>query len=295
MTYETIDWNVTDRVLTLTLNRPQKLNAFTVQMANELVSAFERVNDDDSVGVVVLTGAGAAFCAGMDLGEKSATGNVFGLNEQLSPSLADIKTRFDDPEIMQGVRDTGGRVSLAIYDSKKPVIAAINGVAVGVGATIPLAADIRLASSTAKIGFVFGRIGITPEACSTWFLPKLVGLSKALEWMYSADLIDAVAAQRAGLVSEVVEPDRLLLRAYELARKFIHERSPVSTALIRQMIYRNSTAPHPRLAHEIESLAMFYTSHGDGKEGVASFLEKRKPQFSHDAQTMPPFYPWWED
>jgi enoyl-CoA hydratase/carnithine racemase len=183
MTYETIDWNVTDRVLTLTLNRPQKLNAFTVQMANELVSAFERVNDDDSVGVVVLTGAGAAFCAGMDLGEKSATGNVFGLNEQLSPSLADVKTRFDDPEIMQGVRDTGGRVSLAIYDSKKPVIAAINGVAVGVGATIPLAADIRLASSTAKIGFVFGRIGITPEACSTWFLPKLVGLSKALEWM----------------------------------------------------------------------------------------------------------------
>jgi enoyl-CoA hydratase/carnithine racemase len=295
MTYETIDWRVADRILTLTLNRPEKLNAFTIQMANELVSAFERANDDNSVRVVVLTGMGNAFCAGMDLGQKTANGSVFGLNEQLTPSLADVETRYDDPEIVNGVRDTGGRVSLAIYDSKKPVIAAINGVAVGVGATIPLAADIRLASSTAKFGFVFGRLGITPEGCSTWFLPRLVGLSKALEWMYSAELIDAAGAHRAGLVSEVVAPDQLLSRAYELARKFTNERSPVSTALIRQMIYRNSATPHPRLAHEIESLSMFYASCGDGKEGVASFLEKRKPQFSHDASTMPPFYPWWKD
>ena len=180
MTYETMTWTVTDRVLTLTLNRPDKLNAFTVQMADDLQVAFEAASEDDSVGAIVLTGAGRAFCAGMDL---SRPGNVFGLDETLEPTMEDMRDSLTSPEIERGVRDTGGRVTLSIYNCKKPVIAAINGAAVGIGATMTLAADIRMVSTAAKIGFVFGKLGIVPEACSSWFLPRLVGISKALEWV----------------------------------------------------------------------------------------------------------------
>lgn len=288
--YETLDYSVADGILTLTLNRPDALNAFTVTMANELEDAFTRVNDDDSVGAVVVTGSGRAFCAGMDL---SSAGNVFGLDESLQPTLDDLVSRGDDPQIIAGVRDTGGRVSLAIYRCTKPVIAAINGAAVGIGATMTLPMDFRIASDKARIGFVFGRLGIVPEACSTWFLPRIVGLGKALELVYSADILDAAQALEAGLVREVVPGDDLLPTAYALARRFIENRSPVATALMRQMMYRNSAAADPIDAHRIESLAMFYTSIADGKEGVAAFLGKRPAEFTSRASAdMPPFYPW---
>lgn len=193
--------------MTLTLSRPDSLNAFTVRMANELVHAFGAASEDDSVRAIVVTGAGRAFCAGMDLGEG---GNVFGLDESLSPTMTDLNERFDDLEIVSGVRDTGGRVTLAIFDCKKPVIAAINGAAIGVGATMTLAMDVRFASEKARIGFVFGKIGIVPDACSSWFLPKVVGIAKALEWTYSGENFDAAQALRCGLVSEVLPADQLL-------------------------------------------------------------------------------------
>ncbi len=281
MSYKTLSWDVSERVLVLRLNRPDQLNAFTVEMAGELIHAFERASLDDEVGAVVVTGAGRAFCAGMDL---SVPGNVFGLDESLKPTLADLEHRFDDPEIVAGVRDTGGRVSLAIFNCRKPVIGAINGAAVGVGATMTLAMDIRMASEKARIGFVFGRIGIVPEACSSWFLPRLVGTQQALEWVLSADILTAEAAHRGGLVRSVHSPETLVDEAIALARKFIDHRSPVAIAYARQMMLRNPALPHPADAHRIDSLAMFYTSVGDGKEGVAAFLEKRKPQFGRDLQ-----------
>jgi enoyl-CoA hydratase/carnithine racemase len=289
MTYETLDYALDDGVVTITLNRPDQLNAFTVAMANELIAAFGRASDDDDVRAVVVTGAGRAFCAGMDL---SVPGNVFGLDEALTPSLDDME-RLDDPEILTGVRDTGGRVSLAIYDCKKPVIAAINGAAVGVGATMTLAMDFRLASEKARIGFVFGKIGVTPEACSSWFLPRIVGLQQALEWVYTADIFGAEEALRGGLVRSVHAPDDLLAEARAFAHRLVDGRSPVATALARQMMLRNSALPDPLSAHKVDSLAMFYASLADGKEGVAAFREKRAPQFTAKASQMPPFYPWW--
>jgi len=290
--YQTIQYRVEDRILILTLNRPDQLNAFTVEMADELEHAFRYASEDESVGAIVVTGAGRAFCAGMDL---SSPGNVFGLDERQRPTLADMHERFHDPVIERGVRDTGGRVTLAIFDCKKPVIAAINGPAVGIGATMTLAMDIRLASEKARIGFVFGKIGVAPEACSTWFLPRLVGLQQAMEWVYSGDILDAAEALRGGLLRSVSQPETLLDDAIALARKFVTHRSPVSVALMRQMLLRNPVLPHPVEAHRIESLAMFYTSLGDGKEGVRSFLEKRAPEFTKRASSdMPPFYPWWD-
>jgi enoyl-CoA hydratase/carnithine racemase len=287
--YATLDYAVTDGILTLTLDRPDELNSFTVEMAEELVAAFERASVDDDVRAVVVTGRGRAFCAGMDL---SVGGNVFGLDESQEPTLDDLHDRLDDPTIVDGVRDTGGRVTLAIYACTKPVIAAINGPAVGIGATMTLAMDVRMASEKARIGFVFGKIGIVPEACSSWFLPRIVGISRALELVYSADILDGAAAHDIGLVRSVHAPDELMPAAYELARKFTENRSPVATALARQMMYRNSAQPHPLEAHRVDSLAMFYTSREDGKEGVASFLEKRPPEFTGRTTRMPPFYPW---
>jgi len=290
-TYSTLDWSVEDRILTLTLDRPDQLNAFTVEMADELEHAFNRASLDDDVAAVIVTGSGRAFCAGMDL---SVGGNVFGLDESQSPTLADLNERYDDPEIVRGVRDTGGRVSLAIYDCRKPVIAAINGPAVGIGATMTLPMDIRLASTSARIGFVFGKIGIVPEACSTWFLPRIVGMSQALELVYSAEILTGAQAHEVGLVRSVHEPEDLMPAARELARKFTEHRSPVAIALARQMMYRNSAQPHPREAHRIDSLAVFWTSTADGKEGVAAFLEKRDPSYAGRASELPPFVPWQE-
>jgi len=291
MSYNTLSWQIDRRVLTLTLNRPAQLNAFTVEMANELVDAYQRASDDDAVGAIVVTGAGKAFCAGMDL---SVGGNVFGLDESLNPSLAEQDARWDDPAIVGGVRDTGGRVSLAVYDCKKPVIAAINGAAVGIGATMTLPMDVRLASDKARIGFVFGRIGIVPEACSTWFLPRIVGLQQALDWVYAADILSPEEALQGRLLKAVVPHEQLLDQAHALAHRYIDGRSPVAIALMRQMLMRNHATPHPRHAHAVESLAMLHTSRHDGREGVASFNEKRAPAFAGRASSdLPDFYPWW--
>lgn len=279
-------------ILTITLDRPERMNAFTVRMANELEQSFRELDADDRVRAVIVTGAGRAFCAGMDL---SVEENVFGLKERLRPTMRDMTERLADPEIARGVRDTGGRVALAIHDCRKPVIAAVNGAAVGIGATMTVAMDVRLASSAARFGFVFGRLGITPEACSSWFLPRVVGMQQALEWVYSADIFDAEEALRGGLVRSVYSPEDLLEEAGRLARRFVNGRSPVATALARQMLYRNSAMPHPMDAHRVESLAMFYTSIGDGREGVAAFREKRQPAFTGKASELPPFFPCWTD
>jgi enoyl-CoA hydratase/carnithine racemase len=286
--YETLRYEVADGILTLTLNRPEQLNAFTVQMADDLEHAFRRVNDDDDVRAVVVTGEGRAFCAGMDL---SVGGNVFGLNEAERPTPQDMETRFDDADFIGGVRDTGGRVTLAIYDCTKPVIAAVNGPAVGIGATMMCAMDVRLASEKARIGFVFGKLGIVPEAASTWFLPRIVGIPQALEWLYGADILTAEDAKEGGLVRSIHAPDDLLPAAYALAEKFTKNRSPVGVALTRQMVYRNSAQQHPVEAHKVDSLAMFWTSLADGKEGVAAFLEKRDPEFTSSAGSVPEVFP----
>jgi enoyl-CoA hydratase/carnithine racemase len=287
--YATIRYEVDDGLLRLTLNRPEVMNAFTVEMANELEDAYRRASSDDAVRAIVVTGEGKAFCAGMDL---SVPGNVFGLDESLTPTLEDMANWPLPPEIESGVRDTGGQVTLAMYDCLKPIIGAINGAAVGIGATMQLAMDMRLASTKARIGFVFGRIGITPEACSTWFLPRIVGLEKALELFYRADILSAEEALELGLVRSIHEPETLVEDACALARSLVKDRSPVGIALMRQMTLWGSAQPHPRQAHEIESLGVFYTSQVDGKEGVAAFLEKRTPNFPGKASEMPPFYPW---
>lgn len=292
MTYATLDYQLEDGILTITLNRPEFMNAFTVTMANELIAAINRASNDDEVRVIVFTGAGKAFCAGMDL---RAEGNVFGLKEELQPTMADLEAHFDDPEYVSGVRDTGGRVTLALYDCAKPVIAAINGAAAGIGATMTLAMDIRLASTEARIGFVFNKIGIVPEACSSWFLPRVVGISRALEWTYSGEILSAEKAKAGGLLKDIYAPEALMDEAYKIARQIVENTSPVAIAMTRQMMYRNSAMPHPRDAHKVDSLAVFYACQKDGKEGVASFLEKRKPQFTQTAPAdLPSFYPWWD-
>jgi enoyl-CoA hydratase/carnithine racemase len=291
MTYKTIDYTTADSILTLTLSRPDHLNAFTTEMSHELIDAFNRASDDDAVGAIVVTGAGKAYCAGMDL---NSAGNVFGLNESLKPTLQDMRERSHEAEIEHGVRDSGGRVVLAMYDCKKPIIGAINGAAVGIGATMACAMDIRLASEKARVGFVFNKIGITPEACSSWFLPRLVGIQTALEWCYTAEILSAETLLKERFVKAVYAPEELLNEAYALAARMVNF-SQVSMALTRQMIYRNSAQDHPIKAHEVDSLAIYYASLNSGKEGVNAFLEKRSPTFTQKASTdMPSFYPWWK-
>ena len=291
MDYKTILYHVKDRILTLTLNRPDKLNSFTIEMSHELIHAYQRASEDDLVSVIIVTGAGRAFCAGMDL---NIDGNVFGLNEELKPTIEDMRKRSEDEEIIRGVRDAGGRVVLAMYECKKPIIGAINGAAVGIGATMTCAMDIRLASQKAKVGFVFNKIGITPEACSSWFLPRLVGLSTALEWCYTAEILDSNTLKDARFIKEICEPKNLLSKANLIAKKIINF-SPVAIAMTRQMMYRNSAENDPMRAHEIDSLAIFYSSMGSGKEGVSSFLEKREAIFTDKAsRDMPDFYPLWK-
>ncbi len=283
--YETLTWDVdADGIATLTLHRPDALNAFSVTMARELEQVFLTDARDDDVRAVVVTGSGRAFCAGMDL---SAEGNVFGLDESLAPTPEELRTHLTEAPYDDGVRDTGGRVTLAIHALPKPVVAAINGPAVGIGATMTLAMDLRLASTRARIGFVFGRLGIVPEATSSWFLPRIVGIQQALEWVYSADILTAEDALAGRLVRSVHEPDDLLPATYDLVRTFVRGRSPVALGLAKQLLYRNSAAADPLEAHLSDSLAMFYTSLGDGKEGVAAFREKRDPQFTGRASQLP--------
>lgn len=291
MQFNTLRYEIEDRILTITLNRPEQLNAFTVEMADELITAFKAADADETVRAIIVTGAGKAFCAGMDL---SSEGNVFGLDEELQPGMEDMRQRLEDPEIEAGVRDTGGQLALTIFACRKPVIAAINGAAVGIGATMTCAMDIRLVSERARVGFVFNKIGITPEACSSWFLPRIVNMGTALEWIYTGDIIEAGELLNKGWANHVLTADELLTKARAMAKRF-SQNSPVAMALSRQMLYRNACLPHPLPAHQVDSLAIFYTSQRSGKEGVQAFREKRSPCYSDTlADDMPPFYPWWD-
>ena len=279
MSFETLLYSVDDRVATITLNRPERLNAVNTTMIHELIAAFDRADAEDGVRAVIVTGAGRAFCAGADLG---GGGQTFGSREG----------RSETPEEH---RDGGGLVTLRIFELKKPVIAAINGPAVGFGITLTLAMDVRLASTAARIGFVFARRGVVPEACSTWFLPRLVGVAQAAEWAYTGRVFSAEEALAGGLVSRVLPPEQLLPVARELAREIADNTSAVSVALIRQMLWRMLGADHPRAAHRIDSLGMWHTGRSaDAYEGITAFLEKRAPQFTgRPSKDMPPFYPWW--
>lgn len=285
MTYQQIKTELADGILTLTLDRPDKLNAFTETMMGEMIDVFTRANMDDDVRVIVVTGAGRAFCAGLELSAKGDERN-FG-------AVGADEIDWSDPRL----RDIGGRVSLAIFDCSKPVIAAVNGAAVGVGATMQLAMDIRLASETARFGFVFARRGIVPEACSSWFLPRLVGMSQALEWCLSGRIFDAAEALRGGLVKEVMKPEELLPRAYALAAEIRDNAAPVSVALARQMLWRLSALDHPMEAHKIDSRGVHARGGSrDAQEGVASFFEKRPARFPDRVSAdMPPWFPWWRD
>ena len=283
MAYETITYEVEDRVLTITLNRPDRLNAFNQTMMQEMLDAFDRSDADDDVRAIIVTGAGRGFCAGADLGSG---GSTFVARE-----------RDDAPSIPSAVRrDGGGLLTLRIYESNKPVIAAINGPAVGVGITMTLAMDVRLASTEARIGFVFARRGLVPEACSSWFLPRVVGIGRALEWVYSGRVFPASEAHEAGLVSRLCEPDDLLPAALEIAREIVDNTSAVSVALSRHMLWRMLGADHPMEAHRIDSRGIFALGQAaDVREGVSSFLEKRPPKFTMSpTRDMPEFFPWWD-
>ncbi len=282
MEYATIRYELKEQILTITLQRPEKLNAFTVQMCRELLKAFADADADDGVRVIIVTGAGRAFCAGADL---SGGGATFDATAQ----------GFTGTEATH--RDGGGLVALRIFESRKPVVAAINGAAVGVGITMTLPMDIRIASSAARIGFVFARRGLVPEACSSWFLPRIVGISKAAEWVYTGRVFDAEEALRAGLVSQVVAPEALLPTAHALAREIADHTSGVAVTLSRQLMWRMLGADHPMEAHKIDSRCIFWMGQSaDVYEGVAAFLQKRPATFPLKPSTdLPPFFPWWPD
>lgn len=276
-------YEATDGIATITLHRPEKMNAFTNIMRRELCAAFDLIDADDAVRAVIVTGHGdRAFCAGADLTPDSGT--VFASGDAVE-SLSDER-----------VCDSGGRLTLRIFDCKKPVIGAINGAAVGIGATMQLPMDFRLASNTARFGFVFARRGIVPEAASSWFLPRLVGMQQALEWCMTGRVFDAEEALAGGLVRSVHPPEDLMPAAIALAREIADNTAPVSIAMTRAMLWRLSAADHPMAAHKIDSRAIYRRARsGDAKEGIASFLEKRAPDYPDRVSAdMPDFFPWWE-
>lgn len=286
MTYETIRLDRDGHVATLTLDRPDRLNAFNDTMVRELVAACDEVDGDDSIRAVVVTGAGRAFCAGADLGRGDETFDA----EARSKADGDGKDRWAN-----GIRrDGGGIVTLRFFDLTKPLIAAINGPAVGIGITMTLPMDVRLLADGAKIGFVFARRGITPEACSSWFLPRLVGMSQAARWCYSGRVFPAAEAAAGGL-GELVGPDELLGRARELADEFA-ESAPVSVALTRRLLWRGLTFTHPMEAHRADSRAIQALGRmADAREGVTSFLEKRPPEWSlRPSEDLPDVFPDWD-
>jgi enoyl-CoA hydratase/carnithine racemase len=277
-------YEVTDGIATITLHRPEKMNAFTNVMKNEMIAAFDLVDADDAVRAVIVTGHGdRAFCAGADLTPDA--GEVFASGDEVE-SLSDPR-----------VRDSGGMLTLRIYQCKKPVIAAVNGAAVGIGVTMQLAMDIRMASDTARFGFVFARRGIVPEAASSWFLPRLVGYQQALEWCFTGRIFGAEEALAGRLVRSVHPASQLLAEARKLAREIADNTAPVSVALTRQMLWRNASAAHPMEAHKIDSRAIYRRSKsGDAAEGIASFLEKRAPIYPDSVSSdMPDFFPWWDE
>jgi len=286
---ETTRYEVADGIATITLNRPDKLNAYNGAMREEIGALFDETDADDSVRAVIVTGAGRAFCAGADL---SSGGDTF---DREAPQHQRYLEKLRGAE---GVyRDGGGTNTLRIYQSLKPVIGAINGAAVGIGATIQLPMDVRLASTSARFGFVFARRGITMEAASSWFLPRLVGMQTALEWCMTGRVFDADEALARGLVRSLHEPDELLTAARALAREIADNAAPVSVALTRQMLWRLSAAPHPMVAHRIDSRAIQSRGQSaDVREGVGAFLAKRPAVFPDRVSTdMPPFFPWWDE
>ena len=293
MPYETILTDLAENILTITINRPDKLNALNLTMIRELIDAFDQADADDAARAIIVTGAGRAFCAGADL---SLGGGTF-----------DRAARADRPPVPNGpdgkpdlshdsARDGGGRMTLRMFNCKKPVIAAVNGAAVGIGVTMLLPMDARIASSEARFGFVFSQRGIVPEAASSWFLPRLVGIAQALDWCYSGRVFGAEEALAGKLVSRVVAPEELIPAARALARSYIDATAPVSIALIRQMMWRMLGAGHPMEAHRIDSKAMFHRGRSaDVREGIASFLEKRPARFSGTVSRDLPELPFGEE
>lgn len=283
--YTQIKLDIADGIATITLHRPEKMNAFTRTMMTEMIDALDVTDADDSVRAVIVTGSGEkAFCAGADLTPEGG-GHVFSDPNPVE-NLSDER-----------VRDGGGRLTLRLFNSQKPLIGACNGVAVGVGATMQLPFDIRMASDNARFGFVFARRGITPEACSSWFLPRLVGMQTALEWCMTGRIFGAKEALAAGLVRSVHPQGELIGAARALAREIADNTSAVSVAMTRAMLWRLSALEHPMMAHRIDSRAIYRLSRSDdAKEGVVSFLEKRSPAYPDTVSGhMPDFYPWWEE
>jgi enoyl-CoA hydratase/carnithine racemase len=282
--FETLGWDLSGPVLTLTLHRPERMNAMTRAMRRELCQALDLADAQDAVRAIVITGAGRAFCAGFDLSEGA---------QAFDPAAAARDAESGD----EPGRDGGGVLALRLFASTKPLIAAVNGAAVGIGASMLLPMDIRIASRDARFGFVFARRGIVPDACASWFLPRVAGISKALEWSMGGHVFDAEEARAGGLVSELCEPGELLARAQSLAAEIATHAAPVSVALTRQLMWRMLGAPHPMEAHRLESAAL--RSRGasaDAAEGVASFREKRPARFPDAVSTdMPAPYPWWTE
>ena len=285
--FETLLYAVEDGVATITLNRPGKMNAFDVRMRDELVAAFDATDADDAVRAVIVTGAGKAFCAGADL---SSGGRTFDYAERRDAARESVR-------VGDVYRDGGGLVTLRIFRSLKPVIGAVNGAAVGVGVTMQLPMDIRIASTQARFGFVFARRGITPEAASSWFLPRLVGIQTALEWCFTGRVFDAQEAHRERLVRSLHEPDALLPAARAIAREIAEHASPVSVALTRQMRWRMAGADDPMRAHRVDSRAIQARGRSaDVREGVGAFLERRAPRFPDRVSAdLPDFFPWWDE
>jgi enoyl-CoA hydratase/carnithine racemase len=290
MAFTTLRYEVADNIATIYFSRPDKLNAFTEIMLNEFLAAIDQADADDEVRAIIITGDGRAFCAGADL-SRGADSLI--VEEEDTLKLPDGTLNY----AAEAARDGGGRMTLRLYHCVKPVIGAINGVAVGVGATITLAMDVRLASETARFGFVFARRGLVPEAASSFFLPRIVGISQALDWCFSGRVFDVTEAARAGLVKAVYAPAELLPAARALARTFIESSAPVSIALTRQMMWRGLGYTDPMQAHHVDSRG--FLSRGRSAvavEGVMSFLEKRPPVFpDRVAHDMPDFYPWWTE
>ena len=285
--FETLLYAVEDGVATITLNRPEKMNAFTTRMRDDLIAAFDATDADDAERAVIVTGAGKAFCAGADL---SAGGKTFDYAERRDEAR-------EAARVGDVYRDGGGMVTLRIFRSLKPVIGAINGAAVGIGVTMQLAMDIRMASSAARFGFVFARRGITPEAASSWFLPRLVGIQTALEWCYTGRVFDAQEAHRERLVRSVHAPEELLPAARALAREIADNTAPVAVTLARQMLWRMAGADDPMRAHRIDSRAIQSRGRSaDVREGVGAFLEKRPARFPDRVSAdLPDFFPWWDE
>ncbi len=284
---QTLLYAVEDGIATVTLNRPEKLNAFTPQMRDELVAVFDETDADDAVRVVIITGAGRAFCAGADL---SSGGKTFDY-------AARGEAARDAYKVGDVYRDGGGITTLRIFKSLKPVIGAINGAAVGIGVTMQMPMDIRMASTDARFGFVFAKRGITPEAASSWFLTKLVGMQTALEWCFTGRVFGAQEALNRGLVRSLHAPAELMPAARALAREIADNTAPVSVALTRQLLWHMAGAAHPMAAHRIDSRAIQSRGQSaDAREGVSSFLEKRQPVYPNKVSTdMPAFFPWWDE